>query len=154
MIVEWTVDIPAPVPNVFEHCRTTAGFQQLFPYPVRFREAPERWSEGDALDFRYRMYGVWIRHRARVVEMRDDEQFVDQMAGGPYRIFRHTHAFAPTGDGGTRMTDRVEVESRLGSAADRTVLRWVLHRAFLRRHAALLQHFSPPPTASHDRSAP
>jgi ligand-binding SRPBCC domain-containing protein len=153
-MLEWQVELPAPVPEVFEHCRTCAGFEQLFPYPVRWREAPARWTEGDRLDFSYRMLGVWLRHRAEVVELRDDERFVDQMVGGPYRVFRHTHTFRPSPTGGTVLTDRVQVESRLGRAVDHTVLRWVLERAFRQRHAALRSHFDSPDARPDDRRTP
>ena len=35
------------------------------------------------------------------------ERFVDAQLAGPYRLWHHTHEFAPDGDGGTLMRDTV-----------------------------------------------
>ena len=58
---------------------------------------------------------------------------------GPYRLWHHTHAFAPDGDG-TVVRDRVRYALPFGPAgelAHRLVVRRDLERIFDFRHAAV-----------------
>lgn len=139
----YSSDLPAPVPEVFRHCTSSAGFEQLFPYRVRWCSAQGCWGEGDLLHFRYRLLpGVWLTHRARVVEYQRDVRFVDEMSGGPFRQFRHVHLFEPTPGGGTRVIDHLKVTTRFGPLVDRALCRVLITSTFRRRHAALGAHFA------------
>ncbi|WP_018636635.1 SRPBCC family protein [Parafrankia elaeagni] len=140
----YSSDLPAPVPEVFRHCTSSIGFEQLFPYRVRWRSSLDRWCKGDLLHFRYRLApGLWLTHRAEIVEYQENVRFVDEMAGGPYRLFRHVHLFEPRPGGGTRVIDHLQVTTRFGPLVDSLLCRVLLASTFRRRHAALEAHFAP-----------
>ena len=62
---------------------------------------------GTFLSYRLRLHGVPIRWDTRIAEWDPPHRFVDVQLRGPYRLWHHTHTFAPDGDGGTVMRDVV-----------------------------------------------
>ena len=129
--------LSAPPAQVFRCCASRHGFCRQFPFQVRWLSGPEQWQAGDVLDFRYRIGGIWLRHRAQLVEYQADRLFVDRMLEGPSRHFCHTHRFEPCQQG-TRVIDTVEFSVGLGRLADQVMAATVLDRAFSRRHWALM----------------
>jgi ligand-binding SRPBCC domain-containing protein len=75
--------------------------------------------------------GIPFTMTSRVTELERPSRFVDQQVKGPFRSFHHEHRFEVTGDGGTRMIDRVRFDAPLG-VIGRVVERAVLGR-YLRR---------------------
>lgn len=140
--IEMKTWVPAPPEAVFAFSTSLAGFREQFPFRLDWLGGPEQWAHGDVLDFKYRVAGLWFRHRATIVELEPGEAFTDVMERGFFRVFRHRHRFQPHG-GGTRVTDAVEFSLGLGDVMDRTVGRALLERTFRRRHDALKHHFSP-----------
>lgn len=128
--------VRASIQQVFRYSASKLGFCEQFPYQVKWWEGPEYWSKGDVLDFSYRVYGLWLRHRAEVIDYQQDRMFVDRMLEGPYRIFQHTHEFTPVEEG-VRVKDTVEFSLGLGDMVDRTIGMMTLDRAFSLRHRAL-----------------
>ena len=60
-------------------------------------------------------------------------RFVDEQVRGPFRSMRHEHLFETRPDGGTRMTDRMQVESLLGGLGTRVLLAPYLRRLLQQR---------------------
>lgn len=141
MQFETQVRVPAAPDEVFDYCATVEGFRTQFPFPVRWLEGPASWQGGDVLDFRYRVGGIWMRHRARIVEFERGRCFVDEMTDGLYRSFRHTHRFIADGDR-TCVRDQIEFSMGYGNLVDRLIGLPTLGSTFRKRHAALLAHFS------------
>lgn len=123
--------------QVFRCCTSRRGFCRQFPFEVRWLSGPEQWQVGDVLDFRYRVGGVWLRHRAQVVQYEPDRLFVDRMLAGPFRHFCHVHRFEPCQQG-TCVIDVVEFSVGLGRLVDQVMAATVLDRTFSRRHWALM----------------
>ncbi len=122
--------------QVFRYSTSKMGFIEQFPYTVKWMEGPEYWKKGDVLDFSYKVCGVWLRHRAEVIDYQKDRLFIDRMLEGTYRFFKHTHEFEPV-EGGVKIKDTVEFSLGLGDMIDRTIGIVTLDRAFKLRHRAL-----------------
>lgn len=132
--------LPVPPQEVFNYSTTIEGFRKQFPFKVKWHDGPERWHANDVLDFSYRVAGVWMRHRAHVVEWRPGQCFVDEMTHGLYKYFRHTHEFIPDRHG-TRVRDQVEFSLGFGKFIDKLIGLPTLANTFKKRHAALAAHF-------------
>lgn len=88
------------------------------------------------MDFRYRVCGIWLRHRAEIISLEPNQSFTDLMLKGIYRAFRHTHEFKSSG-GRTCVTDTVEFTFGLGKMIDRLIGLPTLRRTFKKRHRLL-----------------
>lgn len=134
--------LPAAPEEVFAYSTSLRGFCSQFPFKVKWHAGPDCWACDDVLDFSYRVAGVWMRHRAQVIEFRHGERFVDEMTQGLYKHFRHTHRFDPERQG-TRVRDEVEFSLGYGRLVDRLIGLPTLDSTFRKRHAALRAHFAP-----------
>ena len=95
---------------------------------------------GETVTWEARHFGVPFRMTSQVVEYRRPEEFVDVQVRGPFRSWRHLHRFEPHGDGGTLMTDEIELGSPLGGVGrvvDRLVLTRYMRRLIAARNAWL-----------------
>ncbi|MDU0344563.1 SRPBCC family protein [Microbacterium sp. KSW2-29] len=98
---------------------------------------------GDTVTFRARHGGIWFTMTARISEMDEPTRFVDEQTRGPFRSFRHEHRFDETPDGGTRMTDTIDLASPVfGIVAERLILVPYLRRLIARRNAHLAASFA------------
>ena len=70
-------------------------------------------GEGQEVTWQARHFGIPLRMTSRITELEAPHWFVDEQVRGPFRTFRHEHAFVPDGDG-TLMIDHVVFESALG----------------------------------------
>ena len=66
---------------------------------------------GEEVTWEARHFGVKWRMTTRITESQPPGRFVDEMARGPFAMFRHEHRFEPT-PSGTRMQDIVELKTR------------------------------------------
>lgn len=92
---------------------------------------------GEEVTFEGRHFGIRFRMASKIVELDRPRRFVDEMQKGPFRRFRHIHAFESVGDR-TRVTDEMDFKTGFGSLADamvgRHLKRFLLSRnAFLKR---------------------
>ncbi|MDO4230631.1 MAG: hypothetical protein Q4D19_00700 [Lautropia sp.] len=127
--------------EVFEFCRSRQGFCSHFPFPVEWKEGADvSWEEGDFIDFRYRAYGIWLRHRARVSACDPPRMFTDVQETGLYRKFVHTHRFEPEGNG-TWVIDDIEFTLGYGALLDRLFGWPTIHAVFRKRHRNLQKIF-------------
>ena len=79
-----------------------------------------------------------------------DEEFCDEQVRGPFSMWRHTHRVTPLQDRQSLYEDRVEYELPGGPLAQRVLdglFRYLLARAFARRHEIVRAHFG----SSHTR---
>ena len=68
---------------------------------------------GEEVTWRAWHFGVPITMTSRITELEAPHWFVDEQVRGPFRSYRHEHAFIPEG-GGTLMVDHVILEAPLG----------------------------------------
>lgn len=70
-------------------------------------------SLGEEVTWRAWHFGVPIRMTSRITEMVAPDYFVDEQINGPFRNFRHRHAFSED-SAGTTMVDRIEFSAPFG----------------------------------------
>jgi ligand-binding SRPBCC domain-containing protein len=112
-------------------------FEIVTPRPIAMRA-------GALIEYRLRLAGVSFRWLTRIEAFEPEERFVDVQLRGPYRSWRHTHAFVEVPEG-TLVRDRVEYDlplGPLGALAHALFVRRRLEQIFAfrrRRIAELLQ---------------
>lgn len=139
--------IHSPVEEVFSFCLCRAGFEQQFPYPVKWIEASDRWQQGSVITFKFQFFSlgflkVWMPYQAEIIELAPNQYFIDVMRAGPYQYFRHRHNFEVM-NGTTHYTDTIEFSLGYGRFIDRRIGKPILHRIFRKRHQNLkrrMQH--------------
>lgn len=81
---------------------------------------------GEEVTWRAWHFGIPFSMTSRVTELERPHRFVDELARGPFRWFRHEHVFNVQGTK-TGMTDHVEFQAPVG-AIGRVVERVLLER--------------------------
>jgi ligand-binding SRPBCC domain-containing protein len=132
-----TTRVPAPIEDVWAFHSTVDGLQELTPDWMRLRvdgvtgpdgsPDPEVLVAGSEIEMSIRPFGVGPRQRwtSRIVEREPggtasperSARFVDEMEGGPFRRWEHTHAFYADGDE-TLLVDTVAYRLPLGPLGD------------------------------------
>lgn len=74
-----------------------------------------------------------LRHKDFI----EGRQFRDEQLSGPLRSWVHTHGFAPAEQGGTRLTDEIELEAPMGLPVGPGWVRGELDRLFAFRYRRL-----------------
>ncbi|MEW1960156.1 SRPBCC family protein [Kineococcus sp. NPDC059986] len=106
-------------------------------------------AEGEEVTFRAWHLGVRWTMTSRVTAVERPHRVVDEQVRGPFRRLHHEHLFTAR-PGGTRMTDRMQVElpgGPLGALAVRLVAEPYLRRLLRRRAAhlrAVAERVTPP----------
>lgn len=101
--------IPQPLPRVFDFFSRAENLAELTPAWLHFRihtPLPIAMAEGARIEYTIRLAGLPLRWRTRIASWQPPAGFVDEQETGPYALWRHTHRFAPLGEG-VRMTDHV-----------------------------------------------
>jgi ligand-binding SRPBCC domain-containing protein len=111
MIYRHRFRVRAPLARVAEFHSRAASLAALTPPPiiVRLHRAPAIQRQGDEVDFTMWLGPLPIRWTARIDSV-SDTAFVDRQVRGPFRFWRHRHAYAPIDAGATEVTDEVEAE--------------------------------------------
>ena len=93
---------------------------------------------GEEVTWRAWHFGVPVTMTSRITELEAPHRFVDEQVRGPFRSFRHVHAFASDGDG-TLMIDRVVLQAPLGGVGRlaETVVGPYVRRLIVDRNAYL-----------------
>ncbi len=115
-VIEREQLIPRPLPEVFDFFCRAENLEVLTPGFLRFRiltPLPIEMRAGAIIEYTLRLWGIPVRWRTLIEAWEPGRRFVDVQLRGPYRSWRHTHAFEAV-EGGTRMTDRVEYELPFG----------------------------------------
>lgn len=138
-----SVRLDAPLADVFPFFADARNLEALTPPWLRFEilsPGAVDMRVGAFIDYRLRVHGVPLRWRSEITAWDPPRMFVDEQRRGPYRLWRHTHRFAPEGDG-TRVDDEVEYAVLGGPLVDRLFVRRDLDRIFAFRRAALSARF-------------
>ena len=110
-----------PPGEVFAFFADAFNLEAITPPWLRVRIAtphPIPMAPGTLIEYRLRLHGVPIRWLTRIEEWQPGRRFVDVQVRGPYRLWRHTHAFEPHGRDGTVVRDTVEYALPLGPAGE------------------------------------
>jgi len=102
--------------------------------PPWFRLAPSEplpAQPGPGVEIRYRLRwrGIPWRWTSLITDWREPDFFAYEQKQGPYRFFRHEHAFTST-TSGTQICDRVLFRGPAGALADRLIALPDLRRIF------------------------
>lgn len=135
--------VPRPRNEVFEFFSDAKNLERITPDFLRFHilladpHAPV--FEGMRIDYRLRLGGIPLRWQSRIESFDPPRGFVDVQTRGPYRSWRHVHAFEEI-PGGTRIIDQVDYAlplAFLGSLAHALFVRRTLRRIFDYREATV-----------------
>ena len=102
--------LPGSPADVFAFVADPRNLEAITPPLLRFRvvtPGPIEMRAGTLLQYRLRLHGLSLDWLTRIAEWVPGERFVDEQIAGPYRLWHHTHEFAPHGDGETLMRDTV-----------------------------------------------
>jgi ligand-binding SRPBCC domain-containing protein len=146
-VIEREVIVPAPPADAFAFFADPANLPKVMPPWLRFRllridGLPMR--VGTIVEYSVRALGAPQRSVVRVAEYEEGARFVDVQERGPYRYWRHEHAFEDW-HGGTLVRDRVEYElpyGSLGRIANTMLVARQLQQAFDYRTLAIGRLFS------------
>ena len=140
-ILRTAFDVPGAVPDVFAFFAEAENLERITPRELGFRittPQPIAMGEGTLIDYQLRLFGVPFTWKTEITVWNPPHEFVDVQLKGPYRLWRHSHTFAPT-DRGTRITDEVIYElpfSPFGDVAH-PLVRLQLSRIFQYREIAV-----------------
>ena len=128
-VLERSQVVSAPVDEVFRFFEDPRNLAKITPPWVSFEvlqiEAlPLRSDITNA--YRIHWLGIPLRWCSLIVEYEPGRRFVDVQTSGPYRYWRHEHAFEDLG-GSTMVRDRVEYEMPYGLVGR------LFHRLFVAR---------------------
>jgi ligand-binding SRPBCC domain-containing protein len=138
--------LPRPPAEVFPFFADARNLEAITPPLLRFRVVtpePVELRAGTLLQYRLRLHGIAIDWLTRIAEWEPGVRFVDEQIAGPYRLWHHTHEFAPHGDGATLMRDTVRYALPLWPLGELAapLVRRDLARIFDFRRDACARHF-------------
>lgn len=140
-LLERSVEIAAPLEDVFAFHLDTRNAALISPASTRILSVEGVFPvvEGALVTMRMRQrpMPVGLTWRVRIADVTEPHRIVDVAERSPFATWRHEHLFAETGDGRTRMTDRVSYSlpaGPLGRLIDRLAVRRQLGAAFEERH--------------------
>jgi ligand-binding SRPBCC domain-containing protein len=106
--------------EVFRFFESPDNLELITPRWLNFQvleSSHDRVRAGTEISYRLKWYGLPISWRSRISEYALNERFVDEMIGGPYKTWYHTHLFREVPDG-VEIQDIVEYELPLGLLGD------------------------------------
>ncbi|MEO8450155.1 MAG: TIGR01777 family oxidoreductase [Gemmatimonadota bacterium] len=140
--VERSTFLPSPPDLVYRWHTRPGAFERLVPpwESVDLLEAHPGIANGTRARFTIRkgpFRFTWIaEHR----DVEPGRQFRDVQIEGPFARWNHLHRFEPAGDGGTKMTDRIELAAPgggLGQAVAGNSLQRTVEQTLAYRHATV-----------------
>jgi ligand-binding SRPBCC domain-containing protein len=135
--------VPRPRAEVFAFFANPSNLAVLTPPWVRVdipQGGPASGHAGMEFGYRVWLHGLPMPWRGRFEIWEAPHRFVDIQLRGPYRRWRHEHAFEET-DGGTRVLDHVQYAVWGGGLIDRWIVRPELVRMFEYRSRRLAELF-------------
>lgn len=109
-VLRESIELATPLADLFPFFCDAGNLDQLTPPSLRFRilsPAPIEMREGAEIEYSIRIRGLPVRWRTLISEWNPPHAFTDQQLRGPYRWWRHRHAFEDRG-ATTVMHDTVE----------------------------------------------
>ena len=110
-------ELARPADEIFAFFADAGNLEAITPAWLAFRivtPRPVEMRAGALVEYRLRLHGVPVSWLTRIEEWEPGVRFVDMQLSGPYRLWHHTHEFAPDGAGGTIMRDTVRYALPLG----------------------------------------
>lgn len=88
------------------------AFERLAPrwMPMRLLGDGSFPGAGGEVRFVARLFGIWLRWRARIETVEPPEVFVDTQLSGPFREWRHEHRFMAIPNGGAELVDTIDYQ--------------------------------------------
>jgi ligand-binding SRPBCC domain-containing protein len=129
-LLERSQHVELPLEQAFEFYGDARNLETITPPWLDFEvitPGPPAMRVGTLIDYRLKLHGVPVRWRTEIGVWEPPRRFVDVQVNGPYRLWEHTHAFEPDGDGAVLIRDRVRYALPLGP------LGLLAHRLFVRR---------------------
>ena len=110
--------LPLPRDFAFRWHESPYAFERLSP-PWEQIEVLEKSGSIDLgrVVIRSRVGPFWLRMRAQHSQFVPNEQFFDEMSGGPFRSWKHHHRFTSEGNE-TILTDQIEYQLKGGRLGD------------------------------------
>lgn len=96
----------------------------------------------ETVTWRAKHFGIWQTLTSKITEMERPQYFVDEMAQGAFKAFRHEHRFESVADR-TKMIDIFDYTSPLGllgKLADRLFLKSYMRRLLIKRNEVIKRH--------------
>jgi ligand-binding SRPBCC domain-containing protein len=134
--------LPVTPDEAFEFFADALNLEAITPPWLNFRvetPGPIEMGAGTLIRYRLRVRGVPLSWLTRIEAWEPGRRFEDVQLSGPYRVWHHSHTFAPHA-GGTLMRDRVSYALPLGpvgALAHALLVRRDLERIFDYRAAAV-----------------
>jgi ligand-binding SRPBCC domain-containing protein len=143
---ETTEKLSSPLERVFDFFSRPANLVRISPPELHFQllEGPEILTLGSRFTLQGRRWGVVQRIVNEVIVWEPGSHFVDAQHQGPFKKWRHTHAFEMLPDGGTRITDSIDYETPgglLGLVLNAKAVQRELERVFAYRGQELTKIF-------------
>jgi uncharacterized protein (TIGR01777 family) len=137
-----TLRVPVPVDALFAWHERAGAFERLAPpwQQVRVLERSGGIRDGATVTLEVKALGVPTRWHITHRDYAANARFVDEMRGGPFARWVHTHAFAAEGAAASRLDDGIEYALPLDGLGDLVAggfVRGTLERTFRYRHAVL-----------------
>ncbi|MDQ3890407.1 MAG: SRPBCC family protein [Actinomycetota bacterium] len=135
--------VSPPLDEVFAFFAEPRNLEAITPPWLDFRilDAPEQLERGSLLRYRLRLFGLPVRWDSEIAHWKPPRAFTDVQLAGPYRLWEHTHRFAPASHG-TEIYDHVRYRlpgGPLAALAERALVRPRLEEIFDYRRARLLE---------------
>jgi ligand-binding SRPBCC domain-containing protein len=108
--------LPAGIDEVFAFFSDARNLEAITPRWLNFRivsATPVHMEPGAEIKYELRWRIFPIRWKTVITRWDPPRVFTDEQVKGPYRVWRHTHSFAPA-LAGTIMRDEVKYELPLG----------------------------------------
>jgi ligand-binding SRPBCC domain-containing protein len=109
--------LPGTPDEVFPFFADARNLEAITPPWLSFRvttPAPIEMGRGTLIEYRLKLHRVPISWLTRIEVWEPGVRFVDAQLSGPYKLWHHTHEFAPAPNGGTIMRDTVRYALPLG----------------------------------------
>jgi NADH dehydrogenase len=141
--------IDRPLEEVFDFFARPENLGRITPPSMGFEQRSTDLEMRAGLEIEHRirpLLGIPITWRSTIETFDPPRSFVDVQTSGPYRSWRHLHAFTPVA-GGTRIDDEVEYElpfGPLGAVAHAVAVRDQLLEVFRHRARTIAAIFTQP----------
>ncbi len=141
--LEMTQLLPAGCAKVFDFFSDASQLDAITPPWLSFSvtEQPVEMRVGTLIDYKARLHGYRIVGQQRIAEWEPEEWFVDEQVSGPFRTWRHEHAFEAEGEC-TLVRDRVIYSVAFGAITQWLFVRRYLELVFDYRRERLYEFFA------------